>query len=379
MTKPRHILGISGGKDSAALAIYLNDQYPQLDFEYYFCDTGKELDETYQLIDSLESYLGKKVLRLENDELKGSNESPFDFYYKSFRGYLPSPQARWCTALMKLKPFEKFVNGEPTVSYVGIRGDEDREGYISRQENIQSIFPFRKNIWSNDVMHKLFNPENQKTVLDFYGTHYNGKKLDKVFDIFSEPISFNRNYRMETERIIKRKANSLLDMGIPEFNKAVFQFVKSVGYSLSLEDDYALLENEDIIVRDDVFRILRDSGVGVPQYYEKIEYEVDGKKGEYARSRSGCYFCFFQQKIEWVWLYEQHPELFEEAIKYENADESFTWVSDESLQELTEPDRVRQIKLDHLKRSNREKSKSSPYLLDILEGTERDGCNTCFL
>lgn len=379
MNKPRHILGISGGKDSAALAIYLNDRYPQLNFEYYFCDTGKELDETYQLIDSLESYLGKKVLRLENDELKGSNESPFDFYYKSFRGYLPSPQARWCTALMKLKPFEKFVNGEPTVSYVGIRGDEDREGYISRQENIQSIFPFRKNIWSNDVMHKLFNPENQKTVLDFYGAHYNGKKLDKVFDIFSEPISFDRNYRMETERIIKNKSNSLLDMGIPEFNKAVFQFVKSVGYSLAFEDDYALLDNEDIIVRDDVFKILRNSGVGVPQYYEKIEYEIDGQKGEYARSRSGCYFCFFQQKIEWVWLYEQHPELFKEAIKYENADESFTWVSDESLQELTEPSRVRQIKLDHLKRSNREKSKSSPYLLDILEGTERDGCNTCFL
>ena len=379
MNKPRHILGISGGKDSAALAIYLNDRYPQLDFEYYFCDTGKELDETYQLIDSLESYLGKKVLRLENDELKGSNESPFDFYYKSFRGYLPSPQARWCTALMKLKPFEKFVNGEPTVSYVGIRGDEDREGYISRQENIQSIFPFRKNIWSNDVMHKLFNPENQKTVLDFYGAYYNGRKLDRVSDIFSEPISFDRNYRMETERIIKNKSNTLLDMGIPEFNKAVFQFVKSIGYSLSFEDDYALLDNEDIIVRDDVFRILRDSGVGVPQYYEKIEYEVDGQKGEYARSRSGCYFCFFQQKIEWVWLYEQHPELFKEAIKYENADESFTWISDESLQELTEPERIRQIKLDHLKRSNREKSKSSPYLLDILEGTERDGCNTCFL
>tara|TARA_R110000822_G_scaffold108342_1_gene237821 strand:+ start:4889 stop:6028 length:1140 start_codon:yes stop_codon:yes gene_type:complete len=379
MNKPRHILGISGGKDSAALAIYLNDKYPQLNFEYYFCDTGKELDETYQLIDSLESYLGKKVLRLENDELTGSYESPFDFYYKSFRGYLPSPQARWCTALMKLKPFEKFVNGEPTVSYVGIRGDEEREGYISKQDNIQSIFPFRKNIWSSDVMHKLFNPENQKAVMDFYGSFYNGKKLDKIFDLLSEPISFDRNYRLETERIIKNKANSLLAMGIPEFNRTVFQFVKSVGYSLSFEEDYALLDNEDIIVRDDVFKILRESGVGVPQYYEKIEYEVDGQKGEYARSRSGCYFCFFQQKIEWVWLFEQHPDLFKEAIKYENADESFTWVSDESLSELTEPDRVRQIKLDHLKRSNKKKSKSSLYLIDILEDTERDGCNTCFL
>ena len=41
--KVRHVLGISGGKDSAALAIYLNNNYPDLNIEYYFCDTGKEL------------------------------------------------------------------------------------------------------------------------------------------------------------------------------------------------------------------------------------------------------------------------------------------------------------------------------------------------
>ena len=60
MKKIRHLLGISGGKDSAALAIYMKDKYPNLDIEYYTCDTGKELDETYQLIKNLEIYLGKK-------------------------------------------------------------------------------------------------------------------------------------------------------------------------------------------------------------------------------------------------------------------------------------------------------------------------------
>ncbi|TXN36089.1 phosphoadenosine phosphosulfate reductase family protein [Flagellimonas hymeniacidonis] len=379
MNRPRHILGISGGKDSAALAIYLNDKYPELDFEYYFCDTGKELDETYQLIDNLQSYFGKPIKKLENEELKGTNETPFDFYFKSFRGYLPSPQARWCTALMKLKPFEKFVNGEPTVSYVGIRGDEDREGYISRESNIQSIFPFRRNIWSSDILYKFFNPENKSLVLDLYSSFYHGKRLDKIIDILSLPITFDRNQRVETERIIKHKTNSVLDLGIPEFNRAVFQFSKTIGYPLALEDDYPLLDNEDVLVRDDIFKILRDSGVGVPAYYEKVQYEIDGQKGEYARSRSGCYFCFFQQKIEWVWLYEQHTDLFKEAMKYENTEESFTWVPNESLEELIQPERIKEIKQNHLKRSNKEKAKSSPYLLDILEGTERDGCNTCFL
>ena len=49
----RHILGISGGKDSAALAIHLRDRIP--DMEYVFCDTGKELKETYDFIDKLEA------------------------------------------------------------------------------------------------------------------------------------------------------------------------------------------------------------------------------------------------------------------------------------------------------------------------------------
>ncbi|HEA29567.1 MAG TPA: phosphoadenosine phosphosulfate reductase [Leeuwenhoekiella sp.] len=379
MKKPRHILGISGGKDSAALAIYLNDRYPQIDFQYYFCDTGKELDETYELITSIESYLGKSIKKLDNPEINSTGDDPFDFYFKSFRGYLPSPQARWCTALMKLKPFEKFVNGDSAISYVGIRGDEDREGYISRENNIQSIFPFRKNIWSNDVLLKFFDPKNQPKVSEYFNQYFSGENLDRVLSYLKEPISFDRNHKAETEKTLKHKVNSSLNVGIPEFNRTVFDFLKTTDYPLASEIDYALLDNEDVLVRDDIFKILRESGVGVPAYYEKVEFEVDGQKGEYARSRSGCYFCFFQQKIEWIWLYEQHPEMFKKAMTYENEDELFTWVPNESLKELVQPQRIKQIKLGHIQRSNKEKSKSSPYLLDILEGTERDGCNTCFL
>lgn len=46
----RHILGISGGKDSAALAVYMRDNYPELDIEYFFTDTGKELPEVYDFL-----------------------------------------------------------------------------------------------------------------------------------------------------------------------------------------------------------------------------------------------------------------------------------------------------------------------------------------
>ena len=101
--KVRHVLGISGGKDSAALAIYLRDKYPSLDMEYYTCDTGKEMEETYELIDKLEGYLGKKITRLKAaDE---SSQDPFDHFFNVYKGYLPSSSQRWCTKKLKLDPF----------------------------------------------------------------------------------------------------------------------------------------------------------------------------------------------------------------------------------------------------------------------------------
>ena len=60
----RHIVNLSGGKDSAALAIYLRDRIPEL--EYVFCDTSKELPETYEYLDRLEAYLGQPIVRLDN-------------------------------------------------------------------------------------------------------------------------------------------------------------------------------------------------------------------------------------------------------------------------------------------------------------------------
>ncbi len=219
----RHVLGLSGGKDSAALAIYMRDRVPEM--EYVFCDTGKELPETYEFITKMEAYLGKPILRLVS-------ERDFDHYLDVFNGYLPSSRMRWCTRLLKLKPFENFVGSDPVVNYVGIRADEHREGYISTKPNITSVFPFR----------------------------------------------------------------------------------------------------DDGIVKADVLRILEESGVGIPAYYRW-------------RSRSGCFFCFFQRKEEWVGLKREHPEFFEEAKAYEKTDpesgQRFTWRQGETLDELIAKEEAR--------------------------------------
>ncbi|MFN8352296.1 MAG: phosphoadenosine phosphosulfate reductase family protein [Flavobacteriales bacterium] len=376
MSEVRHVLGISGGKDSAALAIYMKDRFPQLDLTYYFTDTGKELDETYQLIERLESYLGKKVTRLESEEAKKSGQDPFDYYYKVFRGYLPSSQARWCTKLMKIEPFEAFVGDAPTLSYVGIRGDEDREGYISTKANIQAIFPFRRNIWSDGVIRTVLDNAKIEHVADLYAGELNGTKLDLVQQVLRKPIEQIANDRMGNARRQAEKLNRVLDLGVAPFNRVVFRFLKDLDMPISALADYTLLENEEVLVKADIFRLLEDSGVGVPGYYEQKEFAVGEKKGTYARSRSGCYFCFFQQRIEWVWLYEQHPDLFAKAMKYENEDEGFTWAQGESLKDLIHPRRIEQIKAEALAKG---KDKSSNKLLTILQEEDERACLTCFL
>lgn len=257
--KIRHVLGLSGGKDSSALAIYMRDRVPEM--EYFFCDTQKELPETYEDLDTLQATLGKPIVRL-------NAERGFDHWLEMYGGYLPSSQMRWCTRMLKIKAFEDFVGDEPVLSYVGIRADEDREGYISHKPNVTPVYPFK----------------------------------------------------------------------------------------------------EDGINKADVFQILEDAGVGLPKYYEW-------------RTRSGCYFCFFQRKSEWVGLLERHPELFEEAKKYEKIDEErgvrYTWSNGESLEELAKPERVAEIKRKQ-EQAVKKKSKAHPgkKLYQIFNETLEDEDDT---
>ena len=250
--KVKHVLGLSGGKDSAALAIYMAREYPDINIEYFFTDTGYELPEVYEFIEQLESILGKEILRLNNnDRLVNGDVKIFDKLLAEHNNFLPSARQRWCTIKMKLEPFEKWVrpyldDGYEVISYVGIRADEPwRDGY-------------RPN-------------ENQK--------------------------------------------------------------------DLTIKLPFA----EDGIKLAGVVSILESSGIGLPKYYDW-------------RSRSGCTFCFFQRKIEWVRLMERYPEAFEEAKAFEKQaetsdnGETFYWMGKNMpLSSLENPERIAQIKENHAK------------------------------
>lgn len=268
-----HVLGISGGKDSAALAVFMRDRVANM--HYFFCDTGEELPETYEYLAMLETYLGKPIARLNPDR-------PFQHYLAIYspggavnpetgipeEPYLPSQRMRWCTAMLKLKPFEKWVEqtfaGKKIKTYVAIRADEDRDGYISHKANIEAFYPF-----------------------------------------------------------------------------------KEVGYG-----------------KEDVWRILDESGLGVPKYYEW-------------RTRSGCYFCFFQRKAEWIGLKDRHPDLFERAKQYEKVVRDpetgevikrYSWAQGETLEEIEQPERVAEIRANHARYLSEELRKRRPVrLLDMFE------------
>ncbi|MFD8296947.1 phosphoadenosine phosphosulfate reductase family protein [Streptomyces bauhiniae] len=269
--KKRHVLGLSGGKDSSALAIYMRDRVP--DMEYFFCDTGAELPETYEYLNRLEAAVGKPIVRLNASR-------DFDHWLEVYQGTLPSPQMRWCTKNLKIRPLEEWVGDDEVISYVAIRADENRLGYVSTKPNIDAVFPFR----------------------------------------------------------------------------------------------------EDGIDRAGVDRILDEAGIGLPAYYEW-------------RTRSGCYFCFFQRKHEWVGLKDRHPELFEKAIAYEEKvnyrrtamqERQYTWSQGESLHELIE--RRDEIEAKHEAALERAAKRTKPNrpLLEILsdaldEDDDSAACAVCHL
>lgn len=264
--RPRHVLGLSGGKDSAALAVYLHLIKKLPDIEYFFCDTKKELQETYDYLDRLKARLGIRITYL-------STERGFDHWLKVYGGLLPSAKMRWCTKQLKIVPLEEFIGDDLAITYIGIRADELRDGYISTKPTISPRYPFK----------------------------------------------------------------------------------------------------EDGLVKADIVRLLEESGIGVPDYYRW-------------RSRSGCFFCFFQRKIEWVRLADEHPDLFAQAVAYEQSHSDgrhFSWVPGETLLELVA--RRSDIVAEHERQEARARGRPRPNasLAEVLSATldEEDsddaGCVIC--
>lgn len=115
----RHIIPISG-KDSLATALWLQAKNTDVVYEYIHNAVGAEPPEVGQWLDRVQARLGSTIVRL------GANLEEMI----SDAGFLPSPRARYCTRLAKIKPMAEHFRGQNTTFYIGIRADEtSRLGY----------------------------------------------------------------------------------------------------------------------------------------------------------------------------------------------------------------------------------------------------------
>lgn len=135
----RHVVGLSGGKDSTALALRLAEIEPR-DYEYICNETGNELPAMHAHWAKLEGLLRKPIKRVRYDQdLIGAIRE---------QRMLPSVFARWCTRILKIEPTIEYFESLPagSVLYVGIRADEEsRRGLWG--EDITVDFPMRRWGW----------------------------------------------------------------------------------------------------------------------------------------------------------------------------------------------------------------------------------------
>jgi hypothetical protein len=143
-----HIVGLSGGKDSTALALRLAEVEPR-DYIYICTPTGNEPAEMVAHWERLECLLQRPLVRLSAGTLEGLIEA---------QNALPSHRMRWCTRKLKIEPTIAYVKAHaPAVLYVGLRADEEqREGIYGG--DVRSDFPFRRWGWSEsdvwDYLHR---------------------------------------------------------------------------------------------------------------------------------------------------------------------------------------------------------------------------------
>lgn len=143
-----HIVGLSGGKDSTAMSLALREREPR-PYTFVCTPTGDELPEMVAHMVRLEKLLGQPIVRLTNGTLASQIE---------VNRALPNTFMRWCTRILKLKPFGAFAQlAEPCVAYIGLRADEDdREGaqpgsdYAPITAAVRQDFPFQRWGWGID-------------------------------------------------------------------------------------------------------------------------------------------------------------------------------------------------------------------------------------
>jgi hypothetical protein len=137
-----HVVALSGGHDSTAMAFLLKEQNPDIPYIYVCTPTGNELPAMFEHWRNLGARLGRRLLPIVAEHaLHGTIRR---------EKMLPNFRARFCTRILKIEPYYRFLRTEaangPVVSYVGLRADEEGRagGVYSDIDNVTMRFPLRE-------------------------------------------------------------------------------------------------------------------------------------------------------------------------------------------------------------------------------------------
>ena len=128
-----YIVSFSGGKDSTAMLLRLIEEKKPID-EIIFCDTGKEFPGLIKHIKKVEDYIKRPItiLKAENsfDYIFTEKKRTKSNKYSDVKGYgWPSAMRRWCTTMLKIVVFKKYIKEHYSEykTYIGLAYDKTKE------------------------------------------------------------------------------------------------------------------------------------------------------------------------------------------------------------------------------------------------------------